>query len=197
MKRPQKLAVMLVPTPPYEICGIAVVLIPASMIRLISGSSDSMRFVLQPWQLFFLILSGWVNRQQQEIIDFQNAQIRVLMDKLGRKRILLTDDQRRILAAKGKALGRRTLVELTTIVTPDTILRWHRRLIAAKWDHSNRRKNQPGRTTVPDCVARLVLRFAKENPTWGYDRILYAEASPTPGFVDHTYPANLIRRSWH
>ena len=93
-----------------------------------------MSFILRPWQLFFLILSGLVNRKQQEIIDFHNAQIRALMDKMGRRRILLTDDQRRVLAAKGKALGRRTLMELTTIVTPDTILRWHRRLIAAKWD---------------------------------------------------------------
>ena len=89
-----------------------------------------MRFILQPWQLFFLILSGLVNRRQQDIIDFQNAQIQALMDKLGRKRILLNDDQRRLLAVKGKALGRKTLREISTIVTPDTILRWHRRLIA-------------------------------------------------------------------
>ncbi len=93
------------------------------------------------------------------------------MKKLGRKRILLTDDQRRVLAVKGKALGRKTLTQLTTIVTPDTILRWHRRLIAAKWNYSDRRLNSPGRPPVPDRVVRLVLRFAKENPTWGYDRI--------------------------
>jgi len=93
-----------------------------------------MSFVLRPWQLFFLILFGWINRQQQEIIEFQNAQIQALMEKMGRKRILLTDDQRRVLAVKGKALGRKTMMELTTIVTPDTILRWHRRHIAEKWD---------------------------------------------------------------
>ena len=63
-----------------------------------------MSFILHPWQLFFLILSGLVNRKQQEIIESQNAQIRTLMDKMGRRRILLTDDPRRILAAKGKAL---------------------------------------------------------------------------------------------
>ena len=71
-----------------------------------------MRFVLQPWQIFSLILSGWVNRQQQEMIEFQNAQIRILMEKMGRKRILLTDEQRRVLAVKDKALA---LFELTTI----------------------------------------------------------------------------------
>ena len=87
-----------------------------------------MDFILRPWQLFFLILSGLVNRQQQQIIEFQDAQIRALMDRMGRKRILLTDYQRRVLAVKAKALGRRALMELTTIVTPDTILRWdHRR----------------------------------------------------------------------
>jgi putative transposase len=91
-----------------------------------------MRFVLQPWQLFFLILSGWINREQQEIIEFHNAQIQVLMEKMGRKRILLTDDQRRVLAVRGKVLGRKALMELTTMVTPDTILRWHSRLIAKK-----------------------------------------------------------------
>ncbi len=61
-----------------------------------------MSFILQPWQLFFLILSGLVNRRQQEIIEFQNAQIRALMEKMGRKRILLTDRQRRVLAVKGQ-----------------------------------------------------------------------------------------------
>ncbi|MFT5854372.1 MAG: putative transposase [Verrucomicrobiales bacterium] len=99
------------------------------------------------------------------------------MDKMGRKRLLLTDDQRRVLAAKGKALGRKVLMELTTIVTPDTILRWHRRLIKAKWDYSDRRKKAPGRPPIPDEVAQLVLRTAKENPAWGYDRIQGALAN--------------------
>jgi hypothetical protein len=142
-----------------------------SEIASIFGISQSVNSVLRPWQLVVMILAGWVNRQQQEIIEFQNAQIQALMNKLGRKRILLTDDQRRVLAVKGKALGRKTLSQLTTIVTPDTILRWHRRLIAAKWDFSDRRAKAQGRPPIPDCVVRLVLRFAKENPTWGYDRI--------------------------
>ena len=141
------------------------------MIGLIFACSRPMRFVLQPWQLLFLILAGWVNREQQAMIEFQNTQIRLLMEKMDRKRLLLTDDQRRTLAVKGKALGRKALMELTTIVTPDTILRWHRRLIAAKWDYSERRKNPPGRPPIPANITSLVLRFARENPTWGYDRI--------------------------
>ena len=72
-----------------------------------------MSALLQPWQLLFAILSGWVQRRQQAIIEFQNSQIISLMDALGKKRLLLTDDQRRLLAVKGKSLGRKTLQELT------------------------------------------------------------------------------------
>ncbi len=85
-----------------------------------------MKFILQPWQLAFVLISAWVNQRQQRIIEFQNAQIQALLNKLGKKRVLLTDEQRRLLAVKGKAIGRKSLMDLTTIVTPDTILRWHR-----------------------------------------------------------------------
>jgi putative transposase len=85
-----------------------------------------MNFILQPWQLLFAALCGWVTQRQQQMIAFQNTQIESLLEELGQKRLLLTDDQRRLLAVKGHALGRKALRELTTIVTPDTILRWHR-----------------------------------------------------------------------
>ncbi len=94
---------------------------------------------LQPWQLYLVILAGWINRQQQKVIEYLLTENQVLKEKLGKKRILLTDDQRRRLAVKGKILGRKALRELTTIVTPDTILRWHRQLVAMKWDYSKRR----------------------------------------------------------
>ncbi len=86
------------------------------------------------------------------------------------KRILLTDDQRRRLAVRGKVLGREVLGEIATIVTPDTILRWHRTLVAQKWDYSHRRK-KVGRPRMSREIVELVLRMARENPTWGYDRI--------------------------
>ena len=153
-----------------------------------------MNFILKPWQLFFLILSGWVNRRQQEIIEFQNAQIQALIEKMGRKRILLTDEHRRVLAIKGKALGRKTMMELTTIVTPDTILRWHRRLIAEKWDYSDRKRKAPGRPPVSDKVIQLVLRMAEENPTWGYDRIQGALANLGLHISDTTV-GNILRQN--
>ncbi len=130
-----------------------------------------MNEILQPWQLLFAILSGWIHRRQQQIIEFQSSQIISLMQSQGKKRILLTDDQRRLLAVKGKALGRKTLRELTTIVTPDTILRWHRELVAKKWDHSDKRKSAVGRPRIRQVIVDLILRFAQQNPSWGYDRI--------------------------
>ncbi len=130
-----------------------------------------MTFILQPWQLLLVILSGYVNRHQQQVNDLYRTQLKFLLQAQGRKRILLSDDQRRQLAVKGKLLGRKALMELTTIVTPDTILRWHRQLVARKWDYSDQRKKKPGRPPLSDQVKQLVVRMARENPSWGYDRI--------------------------
>ena len=95
----------------------------------------------------------------------------MLKEYIGKQRILLTDDQRRRLAVKGRVLGRKRLEEVGTLFTPDTILRWHRKLVARKWDFSDRRHSTIGRPRVRQVIADLVLKFAKENPTWGYDRI--------------------------
>ena len=89
-----------------------------------------------------------------------------MMKALGKKRLLLTDNQRRLLAVKGKAIGRKALLQLTTIVTPDTILGWHRKLVAVKWDYSQKRKSV-GRPRTPQVIVDLVLQFARENPDWG------------------------------
>ena len=130
-----------------------------------------MMLTFQPWQFLFAVFCGWVHQRQTEIIEFQNDQITTLMRALGKKRLLLTDNQRRLLAVKGKAIGRKALLRLTTIVTPDTILGWHRKLVAVKWDYSQKRKSV-GRPRTPQVIVDLVLRFAQENPDWGYDRIV-------------------------
>jgi transposase InsO family protein len=145
----------------------------------------TMSFILQPWQFFIVVLVGWVHREQQKIIEFYQTQVETLMKAQGKKRLLLNDDQRRLLAVKGKSLGRKALMELTTIVTPDTIMRWHRKLVAEKWDHSERRKSV-GRPRVQQEIVDLVLRFAKENPTWGYDRIQGALANVGYHICDQT-----------
>ena len=130
----------------------------------------TMTFILHPWHLMLMVLAGWINRQQQEVIEYLRTENQALKEKLGKKRILLNDDQRRRLAVKGKILGRKQLEQIGTLFTPDTILRWHQRLIAKKWDYSDRRKSV-GRTKTSKEIVERVLRFAHENPLWGYDRI--------------------------
>ena len=122
-----------------------------------------MSFALQPWQLLIIIFASWVNRQQQEVIEYLRTENHVLKEKIGKKRLVLNDDQRRRLAVKGKILGRKMLQDVGTLFTPDTILRWHRMLVAQKWDYSDRRKSL-GRPCVKKEIVNLVLQFARENP---------------------------------
>ena len=84
------------------------------------------------------------------------------------RRLQLDDGQRRRLAVLGQRLGRVVLRDVATLVTPDTILRWHRELIARKWTYT---RHRPGRPGVLAEIRRLVLRMARENPSWGYTRI--------------------------
>ena len=93
-----------------------------------------MNVVLQPCHLIVLILASWINRQQQEVINYLRTENAVLKEKLGKNRLLPNDNQRRRSAVKGKILGRRLLEEFGTLFTPDTILRWHRTLVAKTWD---------------------------------------------------------------
>ena len=123
---------------------------------------------LLPLRLLLATLAGWVNRHQQHLIDYLVEENRVLREQLRGRRVRLSDDQRRRLATKGHRLGRRVLRHVTTIVTPDTILRWHRRLIAEKWTYA---RKGPGRPGTMKKIAALIVRMATENPTWGYSRI--------------------------
>jgi transposase InsO family protein len=113
-------------------------------------------------------MAGWITRQQDAAIDYLREENRVLKEQLGRKRLRLTDAQRRRLAVRGKAIGRRALTEVATLVTPDTILRWHRRLVAQKWTHKRR---SSGRPRTMEIITDLVVRMAREYRGWGYTRI--------------------------
>ncbi len=108
------------------------------------------------------------HRHQQHVIEYLVEENRVLEEQLKGRRLRLTDDQRRRLAARGRRLGRRVLRQVATIVTPDTILRWHRRLIARKWTFT---PGRPGRPGIMREISSLILRMATENPGWGYTRI--------------------------
>jgi len=113
-------------------------------------------------------LLGWLEREQRDVIAFLREENRTLKAQLSGRQLQLNDEQRRRLAVLGQRLGRAVLREVATLVTPDTILRWHRELIARKWTYARRRSGRPG---VLAEIRRLVLRMATENPSWGYTRI--------------------------
>ncbi len=127
-----------------------------------------MRAVLHPAQLLLVSLAVWINRHQQEVVEYLVEENRVLKEQLRGRRLRLNDDQRRRLAAKGKKIGRQALNQVATIVTPDTIMRWHRQLIALKWTFEARRTGRPG---ILREIKRLIVRMATANATWGYSRI--------------------------
>ena len=129
---------------------------------------------IQPFHLLVIALAGWLNRQQQVVIDYLIEENRVLKEQLGGQRLRFTDEQRMRLAVKAKLLGRRGLDELETLVTPDTLLAWHRKLIAKKWTYA---RKGPGRPHLAQEITDLVLRMARENTSWGYDRIQGALAN--------------------
>ncbi len=89
------------------------------------------------------------------------------------------------MAVKGKILGRKWLEQIGTLFTPDTILRWHQRLVAKKWDYSERRKSV-GRPKTSKEIVELVLRFARDNPSWGFNRIQGALANLGHEISDET-----------
>ncbi len=107
-----------------------------------------------------MIFAGWVNRSQQDVIEYLQAENRVLREQLGDGRLLFTDGQRRRLAARAKAIGRKGLFEVSTLVTPDTLLRWYRRLIARKYDGSQTRR--PGRPKTAADIEGLIIRMARD-----------------------------------
>ena len=123
---------------------------------------------IYPFQLLLLTFSGLINRRQHEVIEFLVEENRVLREQLKGRRLRLNDNQRRRLALKGKQLGRLLLNRVATIVTPDTIMRWHRPLISLKWTYEQPKTARRG---VMKAIRELIVRMAQENSTWGYTRI--------------------------
>jgi transposase InsO family protein len=138
-------------------------------------------------QFLMLIFAGWMNRSQQDIIEYLQEENRVLREQLGRRRLRFTDRQRRRLAVKAKAIGRNGLFEIARLVTPDTLLRWHRRLIAKKYDGSTSRTAGRPKTAVE--IEQLIIRMAGDNPCWGYTRIRGALRN-----LGHEIGRNTIKR---
>src|SRR5215467_11850579 len=131
------------------------------------------------------VLTGWLERREREAIAYLVEENRLLRHQLGGRRLRFTDPDRRRLAMRAHREGRATLREIATIATPDTLLRWHRQLIARKWTYAS----TSGRRGVMPEIQRLVTRMAAENPTWGYTRIQGALKN-----VGHRVGRSTIRR---
>ena len=86
-----------------------------------------MRAGLDPFSFLVISIAGWINQRQQQLIEYLVEENRVLREQIGDRRMRLTDDQRRRLAASAKKLGQEVLAQVATIVTPETLLAWHRR----------------------------------------------------------------------
>ena len=125
--------------------------------------------VPQVLQFLVVAVAGWINQQPRDVIDALQEEHRVLREQRGPGRLRVTDAQRRRLAAKATRLGRRVRRDRHTLVTPDTLLRWHRQLIARTYDGRGRRG--PGRPRGMDPIRRRIVRMAPENRAWGDTRI--------------------------
>jgi transposase InsO family protein len=140
-----------------------------------------------PLQFLLLTIAGWLNRDSQRVTQYLLAENAVLRAQLRGRRIRFTDAQRRRLAVAANKLGRKALRQLDTLVTPDTLMRWYRRLVVQKYDSSAQRGNSRPRRTAD--IVELVLRMAKDNPTWGYTRIRGSLAN-----LGHEIGRNTIKR---
>ncbi len=90
------------------------------------------------FQLLLMALTGWLARREREVVTYLIEENRCLRRQLGGRRVRLTDEDRRRLGARAYGVGRRALRDIATIATPDTLLRWHRQLIARKWTYATR-----------------------------------------------------------
>jgi putative transposase len=117
-----------------------------------------------PLQFLAAWIGVWLGRALQAQVDYLKAENLLLREKLGTKRLRLTDAERRRLAMLGKAVGRKGLAASATIASPETILRWYRELVAKKYDGSQQRGQ--GRPKTAADIAAIIVRMASEN-SWG------------------------------
>jgi hypothetical protein len=136
------------------------------------------------WTTLLAYISGSVDEELLLRIEYLVTENRILRDQI-KGRLQLSDAERQTLPEIGKKLGKQALEEVANIVKPDTILGWHRKLAADKFDGSKQRK-PPGRPRVSKELEDWVVRMAKENRGWGYDRIAGALAELGYDISDQT-----------
>jgi putative transposase len=143
------------------------------------------------WKTLLAYITGTVDQELLVRNEYLVAENRILRTQI-KGRLRLSDGERQALAEIGQKLGKQALKEVATIVKPDTVLAWQRQLVARKFDGSQRRK-APGRPTIAQEVEALVVRMAKENRSWGYDRIVGALANLSYTISDQTV-GNILKR---
>src|SRR6267378_8702347 len=143
------------------------------------------------WKTLLAYITGTVDQELLLCNEYLATENRILRNQLkGRAR--LSDGERKTLADIGHKLGKQALQEVAKIVKPDTILGWHRKLVAQKFDGSQQRK-APGRPTIDPELEALVVRMAQANRSWGYDRIVGALANLGYTISDQTV-GNILKR---
>ena len=143
------------------------------------------------WKTMLAYVTGSVDDELLRRNEYLVAENRILRAHI-QGRVNLTDGERRTLAHIGKQLGRKALAEVASIVKPETILAWHQRLVAKKFDGSTKR-NYRGRPRTDREIETLVVRLATENRDWGYDRIVGALANIGHEVSDQTV-GNILKR---
>ena len=143
------------------------------------------------WQHLLAYITGTVDQELLLRNEYLVTENRILRNQI-QGRVRLSDGERQALAAIGQQLGKKALEEVATIVKPDTILAWHRKLVAQKFDGSKQRK-PPGRPTIDHEVEALVIRMARENRSWGSERIVGALANLGHTISDQTV-GNILKR---
>src|SRR5215467_11971183 len=134
-----------------------------------------LRGELMDWQHLLPYITGTVDQALLLRNEYLVTENRILHNQIT-GRVRLSDGERKTLAEIGQKLGKKALEEVATIVKPDTILGWHRKFVAQKFDGSQQRK-APGRPKIDKDLEALVVRMAQENRSWGYDRIVDALAN--------------------
>src|SRR5215467_12984292 len=137
------------------------------------------------WKVLLAYITGSVDQALLLRIEYLVTENRILRNQI-KGRVRLSDGERKTLADIGKKLGKQALEEVAHIVKPDTILAWHRQLVAQQCDGSQQRKTL-GRPTVDPELEALVVRMAREHRSWGYDRIVGALAN-----LGHTISAQTV-----
>jgi len=144
------------------------------------------------WPRILAYITGTVDQELLLRNEYLVAENRILREQIN-GRLLLSDSQKKTLAEIGYRLGRKALEDVANAARPDTILGWYRKLVVRKFDGSKARR-KVGRPQVDDDIEQLIARMARENPSWGYDRIAGALTNLGHEVSDQTVGNVLHRR---